>query len=486
MTHDCIRKLIQCSTMAIMFAGIAEMPAAGVDIQPYARNPHYWQYGGRPVLLLGGSETDHIFLIDNLERHLDEIVRAGGNYVRCTMSQREGLDLKPHRRSADGEFDLDEWNTDYWNRFANCLKWCNERDIVIQIEVWDRFDYSRDNWKHSPWHPGNNVNYTNEQTGFADEYPLHPGQDKQPFFHTVPGVEQYRKKYDLIRGFQEKFVDQVLSYSLKYGNVLYCMDNETSSAEAWAVFWSEHIRKRAAEAGVEVHMTEMWDQRDPTGDHHRRTYDHPERYSFVDISQNNHNRGQDHWDRLQAVRSYLAKRPRPINTVKIYGSDEPYKNAPPGAREGVRGLYGRTQEGLERFWRNIFGGVAATRFHRQPPGIGFVDPFRQNVSSAREVTDALDIFRCEPRHDLLGEREANEAYCLAEPGRQYAVYFPSTGDVTLDTTAADEETVSIRWYDIDQGRWKPTDESRVGNSMRLKTPGDGQWAVVIQARSATR
>ena len=66
-------------------------------IQPYTQNPRYWQYKGKPVMLLGGSATDHIFLLEGLKDHLDEIHSVGGNYVRNTMSQREGKELKPHR-----------------------------------------------------------------------------------------------------------------------------------------------------------------------------------------------------------------------------------------------------------------------------------------------------------------------------------------------------------------------------------------------------
>jgi len=66
-------------------------------IQPYTKNPRYWQYKGKPVMLLGGSKTDHIFLLDDLRTHLDEIKAVGANYVRNTMSQREGRDIKPHK-----------------------------------------------------------------------------------------------------------------------------------------------------------------------------------------------------------------------------------------------------------------------------------------------------------------------------------------------------------------------------------------------------
>ncbi len=127
-------------------------------IQPYAKNPRYWQYKGKPVMLLGGSKTDHIFLADDLKTHLDEMTAVGANYVRNTMSQREGQELKPHKLLPDGKFDLERWNQEYWRRFQNMLKWTAERNIFVQIEVWDRFDYSTRHWEISPWNPKNNIN----------------------------------------------------------------------------------------------------------------------------------------------------------------------------------------------------------------------------------------------------------------------------------------------------------------------------------------
>lgn len=48
-------------------------------IQPWNSNPRYWQYKGKPVMLLGGSETDHIFLLEGLLEHLDEMKAVGAN-----------------------------------------------------------------------------------------------------------------------------------------------------------------------------------------------------------------------------------------------------------------------------------------------------------------------------------------------------------------------------------------------------------------------
>ena len=51
--------------------------------------------------------------------------------------------MKPHKLLPDGTFDLDQWNEEYWLRFQHMLEWTAERDIIVQIEVWDRFDYSQ-------------------------------------------------------------------------------------------------------------------------------------------------------------------------------------------------------------------------------------------------------------------------------------------------------------------------------------------------------
>ncbi|MDP6722126.1 MAG: DUF6298 domain-containing protein, partial [Pirellulaceae bacterium] len=290
-------------------------------VQPYSKNPRYWQYKGEPVMLLGGSKTDHIFLLDDLKQHLDEMQEVGANYVRCTMSQREGLDLKPHKRLADGKFDLDQWNEEYWKRFADCLKWCDERDIIIQIEVWDRFDYSDHSeqwkrWRNSPWRPANNINYTAEQTGLADVYPLHPARDRQPFFHAIPGMKQYQKKYDLIRGYQERFVNKMLSHSLKFGNVLYCMNNETSTEPRWGRYWIQFIQAEAAERGVTVCTTDMFDDafRGDKAEHTSTIFNDAEHYMFADISQvNSRNYDEAHWETLQWLLRQVDEHPRPSN-----------------------------------------------------------------------------------------------------------------------------------------------------------------------------
>jgi hypothetical protein len=49
---------------------------------------------------------------------------------------------------------------------------------------------------------------------------------------------------ELVLRYQQAFVDKLLSYSLRYPHVLYCMNNETGEDVAWSDFWARYVRAR--------------------------------------------------------------------------------------------------------------------------------------------------------------------------------------------------------------------------------------------------
>ncbi len=452
-------------------------------IRPYANNPRYWQYKGEPVLLVGASATDHIFLLDDLEAHLDEIQAVGVNYVRNTMSQREGQDLKPHKLLPDGKFDLDQWNDEYWRRFQDMLEWTAEREIIVQIEVWDRFDFTDASewniWQKSPWRPAKNVNYTTEESGLDDRYPDHPGDDKQPFFHTIPGMPRYEAKLDLIRRHQEAFVANMLSYSLDHGHVLYCMDNETSTPAAWGQHWIQFIKARATERGVTVCTTDMFADAFDADEavHTPIIFNDPEHYMFVDVSQVNSQIYDDtHWERLQSLLQLVNAHPRPTNHVKIYhGGFSTWGSGAP-------------EDGIERFWRDIIGGSAAVRFHRPSSGSGLTVTTEGSLKAARILDGLIRLWDTTPHMELLSDRESNEAYLTANPGDAYALYFTHGGSVGLDLTDA-PGTFDITWVSVAMGITTRTTSAQVyrltdntiqgGGVVTLSAPYKGGWVAAI-------
>ncbi|MBE0537683.1 MAG: hypothetical protein IH624_18615 [Phycisphaerae bacterium] len=462
-----VNQIVIIALCATAIAWIADTAAADdARIRPYAENPSYWQYKGKPVVLIGGSKDDSLFQIPQLKEHLDEMVAVGANYIRNTMSDRPDHDFEvyPYKKLPDGKYDLDQWNEEYWQRFENMLRWTGERSIIVQIEVWDRFDHSTKNWPPHPYNPKNNINYTYEQSGFAPEYPDHPGRNQQPFFFTTPK----QRNNTVIYKYQERFVDKMLSHTLKYNHVLYCMDNETSAQEAWGAHWAAHIKRRAAEAGKQVCVTEMWDAWDLKSDEHKRTLDHPERYDFADVSQNNQKKGQEHWDNFQWVRARIAQQPRPLNTVKTYGADG--------------GKYGNNQDGTERLWRHIIGGAASARFHRPDSGLGLNDIAKAHIKSARMLLEKFDIINATPdaQSKLLSNRTANEAYLTFIKDKQYAIYFPNGGSVDLDL-AAQKGAYKIESLNIGTSKWQEAGRTEAGKKVTLTAPEGKHTLVLVSA-----
>jgi hypothetical protein len=437
-------------------------PWPGIEI--YSGNRYYWARGGAPALLLGGAPRAEgpndvgVFHLPNLVEYLDAFVAVGGNWTRCLMSGQHSSNRWPFARAGD-RYDLDQWNEEYWDRFELFLRESQARGIVTDCELWATFDYYRDTWAVNPFNPANNVNYSAESTGLPTVVATEPHKAENPFFWTVP------EEHDLtaVLHYQQRFVDRILAHTLRYDHVLYCMDNETMVTPKWSEYWARYVRQRAAEASRTVFITEMRDPKDMRSPEHVHVFDRPDLYDYFEIAQNNVNTGRAHYDGIQYVRSHIADRPCPLSNVKIYGST----------------YLGTYQDGKERFWRNIVGGCASARFHEKH--LGFSDTAQRMIRSARGVTAACDVFACAPHAELLHAEGENAAYCLAQPGVQYLVYFTDGGAAELDIAGC-TDGVSVRWFGLDQGGWIGRQQTRSGAAARLQTPGPGQWAAVLHAR----
>ena len=358
---------------------VVQMPSpARGQLQPDPDHPMYWRFQGRTVMLLGGSIEDNLFQIDNLTEHLDSLSTFGGNYVRNTLSSRDAGNVQPHYiDEIAGKYDLERWSGEYWQRFDRFLRATAARGIVVQFELWDRFDFARKPWINNSFNPVNNSNYSTEDTGLEHRYDDHPGKLDMPFFRTVPLLDN---NLALLRH-QQRYIDRVLESSLGHDHVLYAMDNETHVRPEWGEYWATYIQRKAAAAGRRVYCTEMWDPPSLADKMHKHTTSRPDLYAFIDISQNNHMDGELHYSRLVTFREAIVASgvPRPLNNVKVYGADG--------------GNFDDTREGIRRFWQNILGGAASTRFHRPPAGLGLSGIARSQLPCRPDVRGGLRSLR---------------------------------------------------------------------------------------------
>jgi hypothetical protein len=425
----------------------------------------YWQYKGKTIMLLGGSDEDNLFQMPDVEKQLDILQQVGGNYVRNTMSSRDEGNVWPFEKTENGLYDLNSWNKEYWNRFENFLEETSKRDIIVQIELWATFDFYRDNWEVNPYNPNNNINYDERRSKLPLKVETHPVYTENNFFRSIP--EQMALAPVLWH--QQQYVDKLLSYALQYDNVLYCIDNETSVTADWGRFWSKYIREKANLSGKVVNVTEMWDPHNLSHAFHLETMDHPEIYSFVDISQNNHKDGQEHWDNglKQINRLEKTGKLRPVNNVKIYGNDG--------------GKHQTTRNAIESFVQNVFMGCASARFHRPTSGQGLNETTQMVIKSTRELVDKMDFFNASPMNNMLSKRDTNEAYCRAKPGYDYAVYFTDGGEVELDLGEL-KGKAKVSWGHILKNEWGHEDTVSGEQKLTFKCPAKGHWLLLVQAK----
>ncbi|GAE93124.1 hypothetical protein JCM21714_2163 [Gracilibacillus boraciitolerans JCM 21714] len=191
----------------------------------------------------------------------------------------------------------------------------------------------------------------------------------------------------------------------------------------------------------------------------------------------------------------------PINNEKIYGSNSEHS----GPVLTFNKYAGTKDEAIQRFWRDIIGGCASARFHRPDNmywGIGLSKDARIQLKSMSKLIEKFDIYQCDPNNNLLNNQKENEAYCIANIGQQYAVYFPNGGSTDLITWIYSEE-VQLEWLNISESNWlKPeivkvewdkreifweSDMSfTVQGRVPLQTPNLGSWIALITHYSSNK
>lgn len=514
---------LMSAVICLLFAAGAEAGGSAGHIKPYSKNPSYWEYHGEPLLLVGGSDRDNVFQWAHdgakLTDHLDLLRSCGGNYIRCTISSREYTpegyrwDLLPYPFAKVGDkYDLKKWNDVYWEKLRTFLHETQKRGIVVQLEIWDRWNESGDSrqarfgWYWSAWNPNNNVTYD-----WPDSPLLKEGRTSFYNAFHMAAVEKDPVLLPLQQRFVEKIVDEVVDGG--FDHVLFQIDNESGIGDEtlepdpyWARFIRQYGRKRGLD-DVYVCTSRRFHWPAKYAGMRFQDWDNPDvrvpivetAFNFCDISQNNGNSGQEHYDNVLWYRNKVLQHgARPINHVKCYHFNWPTDSGQPEVASSfhtTRSSPGDAEAGA-KFWRAIFAGAAGIRFHRHTPtrpgglreGFGLTPEGQRHLRSMREFTQAVHLFSMNPHNDLLSQRTPNEAYCLAEPAKQYAVFFCGDGDrsVALDLSHA-AGNLRCRWLDVAQTRWVRDEMTVSGNECPLRAPGPGQWvAVLVSAEMGTR
>jgi hypothetical protein len=157
--------------------------AADKPIALHSSNPHYFQFRGKPTILI--TSTEHYGAVLNrdfdADKYLDELEKYGLNLTRVftgvycedanafgitrnTLAPANGKLICPWTRSGTpgyngggNKFDLVKWDDAYFERLKAFLTQAGKRGIVVELVLFCPF-YEDSMWKLSPMNAANNVN----------------------------------------------------------------------------------------------------------------------------------------------------------------------------------------------------------------------------------------------------------------------------------------------------------------------------------------
>ncbi|MGH3737381.1 MAG: cellulase family glycosylhydrolase [Micromonosporaceae bacterium] len=251
------RRLLASTAAAVaVVAGLSAAPGAAADpperpgevIRLHPDNPHYFEFRGRPTVLV--SSAEHYGAVLNLdfdyEIYLRTLARGKLNFTRLftgsyvepnmltrfgnknTLGPAPGRLLAPWARSgtpgyANGgnKFDLNTWDPAYFARLRDFVAQAGRRGIVVEVTLFSNY-YNEPNWGTSPLKATNNINGVgnvgvNEAYTFAD-----------------PGL----------LAAQEAMTTKIVSELQDFDNVIFEILNEPSTNSVrwtWAEPWQERI-----------------------------------------------------------------------------------------------------------------------------------------------------------------------------------------------------------------------------------------------------
>ena len=400
----------------------ADAPAAkSPPIALHPDNPHYLQFRTRPTVLV--TSTEHYGSVLNLDfnslPYLDEIKRRGLNLTRtfsgvyCEDPQSFGIRgnplapapgrlICPWARStvpgyANGgnKFDLNRWDEAYFARLKDFVAQAGKRGIVVELALFCPF-YEDAMWKLSPMNAANNVNAMG----------------------SVPRTEVYTTKHADLLALHEAVTRKIVAELKDYDNLYYEVCNEPYFGGVTGA-WQERIIAAIMEAESGLAQKHL-------------------------IAQNIANGSQKIGRPNPAVSIFNFHYATPPAAVAVnWGLGRAIADDETGFKGSADFVY--RAEG----WDFLMAGGAiydnldysftpaqsdGSAVPHAPGGGGAV--LRGQLRIAKEFLESFDFIKMAPKPAVIGSKMPPRvtARCLAEPGRQYAVYVRGDGlsELTLD------------------------------------------------------
>ncbi|MFN7936788.1 MAG: hypothetical protein U0R19_25940 [Bryobacteraceae bacterium] len=208
---------------------------ASEPIRLHPENPHYFEFRGKPTVLLTSAEHYGAVLNGAFDyvKYLDTLAKDGLNMTRIftgiyrevpgdfgirfnTLAPKDEDYVSPYAKTSAGKYDLSRWNPAYFARLKDFLTQAGKRGIVVEVTLFCTY-YNDRMWKLSPLYDA-----------------------------AVPNTEVLALKHPALTAAQVGFTRKLVTELKDFDNIYYEIANEPYFAGV-TLEWQALIAKTIAE-----------------------------------------------------------------------------------------------------------------------------------------------------------------------------------------------------------------------------------------------
>jgi len=446
----------------------AVTPATG-PLQVGTVNPRYFTDGSGKAILLVGSHTwgnlqdysydklpsppamDFGAYLAFLRQHNHNFFRLWAWESSFNPNAKQGTitySPMPYQRPGPGlagdgkpKFDLTLFNQAYFDRMQSRVVAARDSGIYASVMLFNGFsiegkgNVGGDPWQGHPFNPKNNVNGADAGSGKA--------------IHTLSNRA--------ITVYQEAYIRKVIDTVNDLDNVLFEISNEDSGGPAdtaWQVHMIQFIKSYEA-SKMKQHPVGM-------------TQQYP----------------QGNEDALLASPAEWISPGTKVPTAdgrKVVLNDTDHSYFWIGLKQdGPAAQRAWVWENFTRGNQCLFMDPYLDPSHdpgRNDPAGGKPDPYwdtlRDAMGRTRTCAERMNLAAAVPHDELASTR-----FCLADPGKEYLVYLPQGGEVTVDLSAAPGK-LNTEWVLPVQGDAVHAEPTAGGGRRTLKSPLPGDAVLYL-------
>jgi hypothetical protein len=444
-------------------------PARG-PLRAHPSNPRYFTDGSGKAIFLTGSHTwgnlqdytyatlpspptlDFDAYLAFLGRHNHSFFRLWAWESAFNPDAKQGTtyyDPMPYQRPGPGtaldgrpKFDVTRFNQTYFDRMRTRVKAAGASGIYVSVMLFQGFSIEgKGNVGGDPWqgHPFNARNNVNGIDGGAGTRTL-----------TDPALTAH----------QEAYVRKVIDTVNDLDNVLYEITNEDAGGAANTA-WQAHM----------IEFIQRYEGTQPKQHPVGLTRQYPEGSDSV---------------LFESPADWISPGAKLLTADggKVVLNDTDHSYFWTGLKaDGLAAQRAWVWENFTRGSQCLFMDPYLDPSHdpgRNSPVSGGPDPYwdtiRQAMGRTRTYAERMELAAMAPQDGL-----ASTGFCLAHPGKEYLVYLPEGGDVTVDLSAS-TGSFGIEWMHPEEGSIT-RGETTTGGAKRVFTaPFSGDAVLYISQK----